>query len=181
MGLVCALIYRALGWTIEGRLPDEPKAVIVAYPHTSNWDFFVFLAVIGHLRVKVRFLAHEGLFVGPFGWLLRRLGGIPVRPGAGTAVDAAVAMFERSETMLLVLAPEGTRRGGAWKPGFWRIAEAADVPVVMGFYDRATKRMGVGPARRIDGDPEAWMDGARRFYEGMRGHKPQNQGPVELR
>lgn len=169
-----------MGWTIEGRLPADPKLVVVAYPHTSNWDFFVFLAVLGHLRVKVRFLAHEGLFVGPFGWLLRRLGGIPVRPGAGTAVEAAVAMFEQSERMVLVLAPEGTRRGGAWKPGFWRIADAVDAPVVMGFVDRSTKRMGVGPALLIDGDPEAWMQRARAFYAGMSGIKPKNQGPVAL-
>lgn len=173
--------FRLTGWSIEGTVPDEPKLVLVGYPHTSNWDFFVFLALLRHFDLDVKFLAHAGLFVGPFGWLLRRWGAIPVQRATTSAVASAVALFDQSESLRLVLAPEGTRAGGSpWRSGFWRIADTADVPVVMGFVDRDTRRMGLGPARKIDGDPEAWMEAARGFYRDKRGLKPDNRGPLEL-
>jgi 1-acyl-sn-glycerol-3-phosphate acyltransferase len=175
------MYFRLTGWVIEVNVPDEPKLVIIAYPHTSNWDLFVFLAIVGHFDLEVRFLAHEGLFVGPFAWLLRKWGAIPVQRGAGSAVAAAIGLFDRSDSMLLVVAPEGTRAtGSAWKSGFWRIADAADVPVLMGFVDRDTKRMGFGPALKVDGDAEGWMEQARVFFEDKGGLRPANRGPLEL-
>lgn len=173
--------FRLTGWVIEGRVPDEPKLVIVGYPHTSNWDFFVYLAIVGHFGLDVQFLAHDGLFVGPFGWLLRKWGAIPVRRGSGSVVATALASLEASEALLLAVSPEGTRAGGStWRSGFWRIADGADVPVLMGFVDRATKRMGFGPAVKINGDPEHWMAHARAFYRDKHGLRPENRGPIEL-
>ncbi len=173
--------FRLTGWTFVGSIPREPKLVIIAYPHTSNWDFFVFLAVIHHFGLRVRFLAHEGLFIGPFGWLLLRWGAIPVLGDAGARLTTLVESFADAESMLLVLAPEGTRASRShWRSGFWRIADAADVPVLMGFVDRETKRLGFGPALRVNGDPHRWMEAARDFYDDKRGFKPQNQGPIQL-
>jgi len=175
------MYFRLTGWAIVGSVPDEPKFVVIAYPHTSNWDFFVFLAITGHFDLNVRFLAHEGLFIGPFGWLLRRWGAIPVQGGAKSIVARAAAAFDEADSLILTIAPEGTRAGGSsWKSGFWRIADAADVPVVMGFVDRDTKRMGFGPAVKVDGDIDAWMEQARIFYDDKQGLKPQNRGPLEL-
>lgn len=175
------MYFRLTGWVIEGSVPDEPKLVVIAYPHTSNWDFFVFLAIVNHFDLDVRFLAHEGLFVGPFGWLLHRWGAIPVHGGAEPVVTTLVESFDRADSMLLVLSPEGTRSAGSpWRSGFWRIADAADVPVLMGFVDGATKRMGFGPALKVDGDAAGWMEQARVFYEDKRGLKPRNRGPLEL-
>jgi len=175
------MYFRLTGWVIEGCIPDEPKLVVIAYPHTSNWDFFVFLAIAGHFDVTVRFLAHEGLFVGPFAWLLRRWGAIPVQGGAKSIVARAATAFDQTDSLILTIAPEGTRAGGsAWKSGFWRIADAADVPVLMGFVDRPTKRMGFGPALKVDGNIDAWMEQARTFYDDKQGLKPQNRGPIEL-
>lgn len=180
MKFLSEMYFRLTRWTIEGSVPDEPKLVIIGYPHTSNWDFFVFLALIRHFHLDVRLLAHAGLFVGPFGWLLRHWGGIPVQ-GGEQVVSTAVALFDQSDSLFLVVAPEGTRAGGqAWRSGFWRIADAADVPVLMGFVDRKTKRMGFGPALRIAGDPEGWMERAREFYQDKGGLKPQNRGLLDL-
>jgi len=173
--------FRLTGWSFEGSMPDERKLVIVAYPHTSNWDFFALLAIIHHFDLRARFLAHAGLFIGPFAWMLRRWGAIPVKGGLTSVVPTVDALFADSDTLHLIVAPEGTRAGGsAWKSGFWRIADAADVPVLMGFIDRATKTMGFGPAMRIAGDPSAWMESARDFYGDKHGLKPQNRGPFEL-
>ena len=110
------LYLRLRGWNIEGRRPDSPKFIAVAAPHTSNWDFFVYLAVIGHFGLEMRFLMHEGLFVGPLGWLFRRWGGIPVQGGSKAIVATLVAAFDHADVLRLAIAPEGTRAGGStWK------------------------------------------------------------------
>lgn len=128
----------------------------------------------------MRFLAKKSLFVGPLGWLLRRWGAIPVEDGVGSPVATLVEAFDQADTLMVALAPEGTRAGGsAWRSGFWRIADAADVPVLTGLVDGETKRMGLGPAVKVDGDAEAWMEKARTFYEGKGGLKPQNRGLPE--
>jgi len=172
---------RLTGWTFEGSVPDQPKLVIIGYPHTSNWDFFVLLAVVGHFDLDARFLAHQGLFVGPFGWRLRKWGAIPVQGDAAKVSAALVEAFDGADSLILIIAPEGTRAGGsAWKSGFWRIADAADVPVVMGFVDGKTKRTGFGPALKVEGDPDRWMEQARIFYADKQGLKVQNRGPLEF-
>jgi 1-acyl-sn-glycerol-3-phosphate acyltransferase len=171
-----------LGWTFTGSVPDATKMVVVGFPHTSNWDFFVYLAVMDHFGLSSRFLAKRGLFVGPLGWLLKRWGGIPVdRTGGTTLVETAVASFDNHDAMVLVVAPEGTRtKAECWKSGFWRIAEAAKVPVVMAFVDGETKTAGFGPAVMIAGDAERWIEQAAGFYDGIRGLKPHNRSPVAL-
>ena len=173
--------FRLTGWEIVGSAPDEPKFVAIGYPHTSNWDFFVYLAVIGHFGLKMRFLMHEGLFVGPLGWLFRQWGGIPVQGGTKAIVGTLVAAFNEADVLRLAVAPEGTRAGGSrWKTGFWRIADGADVPVAMAFVDRDTKQMGFGPSLKIDGDIEGWMAQAQTFCADKQGLKPQNRGPIEF-
>jgi len=174
--------FRIAGWTFVGGVPaDEPKLVAIGYPHTSNWDFFVYLAIAGHFGLKTRFLMHEGLFVGPLGWLLRRWGGIAVQGGSKAVVSTMVSTFNQADALVLAVAPEGTRAGGsAWKSGFWRIADGADVPVLMGFVDGAKKQLGFGPCLRVNGDAKSWMDKARAFYGDKQGLKSQNRGPIEL-
>lgn len=156
--------------------------VVVGFPHTSNWDFFVYLAVMDHFGLRSKFLAKRELFKGPLGWILGRWGGIPVdRAGGATLVETAISSFEGHDELVLVIAPDGTRsRSESWKSGFWRIADAADVPVVLAFVDGETRSAGFGPAVRIAGDPESWILQAVRFYEDKRGLKPRNRGPVAI-
>lgn len=184
MGWLCRTYLEMTGWTLVGALPsDEPKVVVIGAPHTSNWDFLVFLGVVNFLGIRLSFLAKNGLFKGPFGTFLRRIGGIPVdRPNASSIVESAVNAFSESEKMILLLAPEGTRaRTEGWKSGFWRIAEEADVPVAFAFIDGPTRTSGLGPAYRIDGDIDGFMEKASAFYEDKRGLKPQNATPIVLR
>ena len=175
------MYFRLAGWEIVGRAPDEPKYVAIGYPHTSNWDFFAYLAVIGHFGIKMRFLMHEGLFVGPLAWILRRWGGIPVQGGSKAVVATLVEAFDNADVMRLAIAPEGTRAAGSiWRTGFWRIADGAGVPVAMAFVDSDRKQMGFGPLLKIDGDIDGWMEQARAFYSDKQGLKPQNRGPVQF-
>ncbi len=129
---------RVLRWTVVGEFPDEPKMVVIAAPHRSNWDFIVGLAVKFALSLDASFLAKHTLFRWPFGVVFRFWGGIPVERGAAThTVAAIVSEFESRETLVLALAPEGTRKPGtAWKTGFWHIAYAAKVPILPAVLDR---------------------------------------------
>ncbi|KAA3636116.1 MAG: hypothetical protein DWP92_10045 [Armatimonadetes bacterium] len=170
------------GWRFVGPPPDVPKAVIVAAPHTSNWDFLVFIAIARHFKLKVGFLGKDTLFKGPLGYFMRRWGGIPVdRSRPRSMVESVSRYFDANENVLLVITPEGTRgKAKVWKSGFWRIADALDVPVYMGFVDAKTKTTGFGPARKIKGDPHAWMDAARAFYASMEGINRSQRGPMVL-
>lgn len=129
---------RLLGWTVVGSFPDEPKLVVIAAPHRSNWDFVVGLAFKFASGLDASFLAKHTLFRWPFGALFRFWGGIPVERGAAAhTVAAVVAEFESRETLVLALAPEGTRKpGNAWRTGFWHIAFAAEVPILPAVLDR---------------------------------------------
>lgn len=170
------------GWKFVGELPAERTAVIVAAPHTSNWDFLIFLAVARNAGIKPHFMGKDSLFRGILGVLMRRWGGIPVdRSGPNEMVKSVAAHFETADELFLVITPEGTRGAAkVWKSGFWRIAEAAGVPVVMGFVDGATKTTGFGPTRFVNGDPHGWMDAAREFYEGIGGLNPSKRTPMIL-
>ena len=169
------------GWTFEGASPQVRKAVLIGAPHTSNWDFIVFLAAIHHFDLRVKFLVKEGLMVWPLSWFMVRWGAIPVPDTSHNLTEAVIESFSQHDDMMLVLAPEGTRaKADRWRSGFWRIGEAADVPVIMSFLDASKKRTGIGPALKIDGDPAAFMSMAADFYADKRGIKPQNEGPVRL-
>ena len=183
MGWIAERLFLLTGWSFVGSFPDVPKAVVVGYPHTTNWDFLVFLAAVRHFCLRVVFFAHSGLFVGPVAWVLRAMGGIPVQGEmkAQSVIDLAVARFAATDEMILAIAPEGTRAADAvWRSGFWRIADAADVPVVMGFVDRSTKQIGFGPSKPIEGDPQAWMASAREFYADKHGLRPERRGKLRL-
>lgn len=171
---------RLAGWRFFGELPPDPKFVVAGGPHTSNWDFVVFMAALWHFRLKARFLAKRGVFRWPFGAVFRALGGIPVGgPQDAGVVSAAVAEFARNEEMVLVIAPEGTRaRAPHWKLGFVAIADEAGVPIVLAGLDYPSKSVTVGPTIVDHGDLDALMDKARRFFAGMTGLHPELEGPV---
>ena len=132
-----------------------------------------------------RFRAARGLVDRPARSRVVRLRRTFYRKGVGegraSLVDDAAAAFAAADEMVLVISPEGTRRRvEVWKSGFWRIADAAGVPVVIGRVDGAAKTVAIGPAVRIDGDTRAVMDAAREFLDGAGGLRPHNAGPVAL-
>lgn len=133
-------LVRLAGWRIPP-FPDVDKAIVVGGPHTSNWDGVIGLCGAIALGLNARFLIKHSLFWGPLGWILRRLGGIPVnRSRAGGVVGQAVRELQQSDRLILVVTPEGTRRNARqWKTGFHRIAREAGVPIVVTVADYATR------------------------------------------
>ena len=151
--------------------PVPPKCVLIAAPHTSNWDFPLTLALARVSGVRITWLGKRQLFRGPMGPIMRRLGGIPVaREAAGGMVEKLAAEFASRDRLILVVPAEGSRsQREYWKSGFYRVAQAAAVPVLCGFVDRSTRTGGFGPAVPITGDVQADMDAIRAFYAGKTG------------
>lgn len=159
-------VLRLMGWRLVGELPDLPKFVITAAPHSSNWDFVIGIATVFAIRLDVRFVGKAELFRGPLGWLMRRLGGLPVdRHRPEGFVEQIVRLFQAHSQLVLAMAPEGTRKPvERWKSGFYRIALGAGVPIVPGFFDNARREVGFGAAFHPSGDAAQDLATLRAFY-----------------
>ncbi len=177
---IARLFLKLGGWTAIGRVPDIRKAVLIGAPHTSNWDGFWALVYATAVGLHVKFFVKESLFWFPLSALLRAFGGIPLdRKNARSSVNEAIAAFDRNDEFYFGLAPEGTRsRTPGWKSGFYRIAEGAGVPVVLGFFDYKSKRLGLGPTITLTGDKDADMEIIGSFYSSVEGRRPEKAGPV---
>ena len=162
-----------LGWHSEGELPDEPKLVAIVAPHTSNWDFPLGLLVKWALGLRASFLGKHTVFRPPLGWFMRRWGGIPVdRRAAHNVVAQMIDEFQRRDRLLLVIAPEGTRKHVAdWKTGFYHIAEGARVPIVCVAFDWGRRVIRFGPTVLPSGDAEREVTQLRRTFDGVRGKR----------
>ena len=172
-------VLRLLGWRIEGKLPDLPKQLVIAAPHSSNWDFVLGVALVFAMRLDARFLGKAELFRGPLGPFMRWLGGIPVdRTNPDGVVDGAIAEFQAGKRLVLAMAPEGTRRPvEKWKTGFYRIATGAGVPIVPGYFDNGRRRVGFGPVFQPSGDMERDLELLQGFYRAI----PRRGARTDLR
>ncbi|MGB5256057.1 MAG: 1-acyl-sn-glycerol-3-phosphate acyltransferase [Woeseiaceae bacterium] len=176
------LILRIGGWTAVGGIPDAPKGVVIAAPHTSNWDGFWALVYKVAIGAEIHFFAKHSLFWFPLGTLLTALGGIKLdRTRAQSAVQQAIDMYKEKDSFYFGLAPEGTRtQKPGWKSGFYRIAEGAGVPVYLGFLDYRNKRVGIGPRFDLSGDQEADLVRLRDFYGEIQGRWPEKTSPIRF-
>ena len=176
------IIMRIFGWRRAGQVPDYPKFVMIAAPHTSNWDFPVGFAIILAFKVKIHWLGKEPIFKRPFGAFFKWLGGIPVsRSRPGDIVAHMIQVFKEQPRMIMVVAPEGTRkRVSYWKTGFYYMAVGANVPIVMGFIDYERKRGGFGPTLMPTGNIEADMGKIRAFYENIAAKMPDKSTPAMI-
>jgi len=161
------------GWKIEGSLPaGVTKCVLIAAPHTSNWDLPYTLMVAFTLRLNVYWMGKASIFKPPFSGVMRWLGGIPVqREQSNNLVAAsAQAIVDFDGHLQLAVPPEGTRsKSRYWKTGFYYIAQTAQVPIVMAYMDYGQKRSGLGPVFQPTGDIEKDMAEIKAFYAPMQG------------
>ena len=169
------------GWKIQGTLPPgAEKSVLIAAPHTSNWDLPYTLMVAFSLRLTVYWMGKEQIFRFPFRGLMMWLGGIPVqREKSNNLVAASVeAIKAASGPLQLVVPPEGTRsKTRYWKTGFYHIAVGAQVPIVMAYMDYEKKISGLGPVFEPTGNIEADMAQIKAFYANFKG---KNASQFEL-
>ena len=175
-------ILKLLGWKLID-LPQRPaKAVVIAYPHTSNWDFPVTLLALAALPYGAHWVGKDTMFRGLLGPLMRALGGVAVNRRERTGfVERVAEEFRRRENFHLIMATEGTRsRQAGWKSGFYRIAVAAGVPVIMSVVDYGKREVGLLSTITPSGDQDADMKLVAACYEGRQGYHPENASPIRL-
>jgi 1-acyl-sn-glycerol-3-phosphate acyltransferase len=167
------LFLKLTGWKVEGQLaPVAAKSILIAAPHTSNWDLPYTLMVAFALRLTPYWMGKHSLFKAPFGGIMQWLGGIPVqRSQTNNLVAASAAAIRAADGPLqLIVPPEGTRsKTRYWKTGFYYIALAAEVPIVMAYMDYSSKRSGLGPVFKPTGNADADMAAIRAFYAAFKG------------
>lgn len=176
-------LFWILGWKLVGTPPPGlKKAVVVLAPHTSNWDGFYGLLYAFAQQAPLRFAAKKELKAFPLGYFLRRLGMIPIdrQRGAGAQdmVAAMAGLFQTRSELMLVIAPEGTRkRVRRWRRGFYHVAQQANVPIVLFFIDYGKRQLGVGPVVEPTGAVKEDIQQMQAFYQDKQGRYP-DQGVV---
>ena len=173
---------RLIGWRAYDLAQRPLKAVVVGYPHTSNWDFPIGILAMWALGLKARWAGKDTLFRGPMGWVMRGLGGIPVNRREPTGLVARLALeFAAAEELSLVITPEGTRSLTAgWKSGFYRVAMGAGAPILLGAIDYAKCEIGLMARLDPSGDEASDMAQIRNLYEGKAGLHPHLAAPIRL-
>ena len=165
-------LLRAFGWRMVGAFPDIPKAVVIAAPHSSNWDGLLGFGAKFGMGVKLSILGKDALIRIPLlGPLLRWQGVIPVdRSAPHGVVGQAAQAIRDADRMWYAIAPEGTRKPvDRWKPGFWHIARNAGVPVIPAYFDYANKVIGIGPPFELGDDMHADIARIQRWYRPFKG------------
>ena len=175
-------ILRAFGWRMVGGFPDIPKAVVIAAPHSSNWDGLLGFGAKFGMGVKLSILGKDALIRIPLlGRILRWQGVIPVdRSAPHGVVGQAAQAIRDADRMWYAIAPEGTRRWvERWKPGFWHIARNAGVPVIPAYFDYANKVIGIGPPFQLSDDMHADIARIQRWYKPFKGRTHDVIQPAE--
>ena len=180
---IARLFWRLSRWRLDREAePVAGPRLLIGAPHTSNFDFVLMLAIAWDARMRIHWLGKRELFRGIAGPLMRGLGGIAVdRANASGVVEAVVDRARRDPRFILVVTPEGTRRGKGWRSGFYRIAIEAGLPVTLGYANGANRTAGLGPTLRLTGDVEADMDRIREFYADKAGVHPELRTEPRLR
>lgn len=179
---IATTLTRWVGWKIHNiTSPTEhPKAVVILAPHTSNWDFFYgILFKYSHPMLSIKFAIKQEVMFFPLSYFMRIWGAIPIdRSKAGAnkrqnMVTTITQMFHETDSLLLVIAPEGTRsHAKRWKTGFYRIAESANVPIILGYMNYLTKEIGLGPTFYPTGNIEEDIANIQAFYKKIPGKQP---------
>lgn len=165
-----------LGWRIVGEKPTHKKYMMIAAPHTSNWDFPTMMVAAFVLRLDVHWVGKHTLFPkGGLGAVMRWFGGIGLdRRAANNTVEQMIAQYASRDELMLLIAPEGTRsKVDNWKAGFYHIAVGAGVPIYLAFLDIKTRHTGVGKVFYPTGDYDKDIADIKAFYKNKTGFNPE--------
>ena len=173
---------KIMGWRKEGKMPDIPQYVIIAAPHTTNWDLPITLALAFSFKCNVYWMAKDTIFKPPFGTIMKVLGGVPIdRSTSSNVVEQSIQAFRENHNLVLVIPPEGTRKNVRyWKTGFYYIANGANVPIVMGFLDYKRKIGGIGHIFQPTGDIDTDMVAIQSFYAAVSGKYPEKSSLADI-
>jgi 1-acyl-sn-glycerol-3-phosphate acyltransferase len=174
------ILCRLLGWKIINDFPHHlDKYIIIAGPHTSNWDFPLAVSAKFAKKLKVSFIGKHTLFNPPFGFLFRALGGQPVdRTKSTNLVDSIIDVFNKEDKFVFALSPEGTRKKvSKWKTGFYHVALGANVPIVMATLDFGRKQVLIEEPYYPTGDKAVDFAHFHNFFKDVQGKNPEQFDP----
>ncbi len=176
-------LLKAFGWTVKAEYPGTKKYVVIAAPHTSNWDFPLGIVTAWALKLNAKWIGKHTLFRWPYGWFFKAIGGTPVYRHKSLNLSQQLAeLFHDSESLVLAIATEGTRsKTNHWKTGFYHIASAAKVPIVMAYLDFGNRQVGIGGGFMPSGDIEADFEIIREFYKDRHGKIQENASNIQIR
>ncbi|MBL4709682.1 MAG: 1-acyl-sn-glycerol-3-phosphate acyltransferase [Flavobacteriales bacterium] len=160
-------IFWMTGWKVVGENPkDLKKMVLIAAPHTSNWDLLYARAAFYIMGVPVQYTVKKELFFFPLGAILKSLGGIPIdRKTKGNMVDKMARFYSDYDELCIMITPEATRSySPEWKKGFYYISQKVNIPIILGFLDYKKKEAGIGPIVYPTGDYEKDLEEIKSFY-----------------
>ncbi|WP_026464112.1 1-acyl-sn-glycerol-3-phosphate acyltransferase [Adhaeribacter aquaticus] len=175
--LLAHTIFKVSGWHVKGEIPaDVKKCIMIAAPHTSNWDLIYARAAFYIMGIDVRYTIKKEAMVGPLGWILSKMGALPVdRSRNNSLVASMVNILNKAEKMVILITPEGTRKyQPRWRKGFYYTAVEAKVPIALGYLDYPNKEAGVGPIVYPTGDFDADLETIMNFYRTKKGKYPEN-------
>ncbi|MEK6482497.1 1-acyl-sn-glycerol-3-phosphate acyltransferase [Catalinimonas sp. 4WD22] len=179
--IIAIIIFKITGWKARSYIPtDIKKAVMVAAPHTSNWDFIYARAALYILRVPIKFTIKKEWVKFPLSLILNPLGAIPIdrqRKGMSrtSTVDKMVELFDHTDHLIILVTPEGTRKyAEKWKSGFYFTAQRANVPIVLGYLDYKAKEAGIGAVFHPTGDRDKDIEEIKAFYRTKTAKFPEN-------
>ena len=172
--LAARSIMRLFGWRIVGEVPDLPKILMIGSPHTSAWDYVLTLLTMFALGSDLHYVVKQSAFANPLGGFIRRLGGIALdRQNTRGFVGQMVDEFERRDTFVLAIMPEGSRSTvKEWRSGFYYIALRAGVPISLVIFDFGNRLIRLGPALTPSGDYETDLPIIQSYFAGIRGKNP---------
>jgi 1-acyl-sn-glycerol-3-phosphate acyltransferase len=181
MKFLSKLVFWITGWSLQIGWPEGlRKAVLIAIPHTSNWDLLYARAAFYLMDIPVKFTIKKEIMVGPLGWLIKGLGGIAIDrkriPGGRkqTYTEAMTNMLKEADDLVIMVTPEGTRSyAPKWKSGFYHIALGANVPIVIGFLDYKRKVAGIGPVIYPSGEIDEQIEELMAFGRTITGKYPE--------
>lgn len=162
----CLVFLKLSGWKMQGDWPAADKAVLLAAPHTSNWDGIYMLAATGYYRIGLRWMGKKSLTTGPFGGIVKALGCVPIdRSASQDLVQSMSQAFAASSSMILAVSPEGTRSlTPAWKTGFYHIAKTAQVPIIVTVLDYGERTIHVAGLFHPTDDFDADIAKLKAYY-----------------
>ncbi len=175
--VISKLMLKIIRWRVIGSLPEgQRKYVLIVAPHTSNWDFILFVFTVSVLRLQPSVLIKSTLFVGPLGWFLRYCGAIPVnRAQKNSLVDYIAGIYAERDEFVLVITPEGTRSANPnWKRGFHHVATKADVPILVVSVDSNKRTIGIEGLMEPSDDVDSDILKLKKLFDSKSGLKPEN-------
>tara|TARA_B100001758_G_scaffold242301_1_gene250362 strand:- start:573 stop:1163 length:591 start_codon:yes stop_codon:yes gene_type:complete len=168
-------VLKSMGWKVAGSIPNEKRILIVAAPHTSNWDFVIGMGALLGLNAKIRWIGKHTLFKPGISWFFRWLGGIPVnRKNPASLIEDVSNMIKKDRGLMIGVAPEGTRKKiNRWKTGFLRIAKTTQSKILFISIDAPSKTIKIASTLFTPTeDKENDLEFVKSYFRNFKGINP---------